>query len=100
MSECGIYDATNAVFDYFGGVADLQAGRLRFVGDPAERVAEDYLRQQGWADTAALDGWRADAVRKVEEAIAQVQREPAPDQFQEDWCALATRRLAELHEEP
>jgi poly(A) polymerase len=33
-----------AVFDYFGGVADLQAGRLRFVGDPAERVAEDYLR--------------------------------------------------------
>jgi poly(A) polymerase/tRNA nucleotidyltransferase (CCA-adding enzyme) len=33
-----------AVFDYFGGVADLQEGRLRFVGDPAERVAEDYLR--------------------------------------------------------
>jgi poly(A) polymerase/tRNA nucleotidyltransferase (CCA-adding enzyme) len=33
-----------AVFDYFGGVADLQAGRLRFVGNPAERVAEDYLR--------------------------------------------------------
>ena len=33
-----------AVFDYFGGVADLRAGRLRFVGDPAARVAEDYLR--------------------------------------------------------
>ncbi len=33
-----------AVFDYFGGVADLQSGRLRFVGDPAARVAEDYLR--------------------------------------------------------
>jgi poly(A) polymerase/tRNA nucleotidyltransferase (CCA-adding enzyme) len=33
-----------AVFDYFGGVADLREGRLRFVGDPAERVAEDYLR--------------------------------------------------------
>ena len=33
-----------AVFDYFGGVADLQAGRLRFVGDPAARVAEDTLR--------------------------------------------------------
>ena len=33
-----------AVFDYFGGLADLCAGRLRFVGDPAERVAEDYLR--------------------------------------------------------
>jgi poly(A) polymerase/tRNA nucleotidyltransferase (CCA-adding enzyme) len=33
-----------AVYDYFGGLADLRAGRLRFVGDPAERVAEDYLR--------------------------------------------------------
>ena len=33
-----------AVFDYFDGVADLRAGRLRFVGDPAIRIAEDYLR--------------------------------------------------------
>ncbi len=35
-------DAT--VFDYFGGQADLAAGRVRFVGDPAARIAEDYLR--------------------------------------------------------
>jgi poly(A) polymerase len=33
-----------AVFDYFGGIADLQIGRVRFVGDPATRIAEDYLR--------------------------------------------------------
>jgi poly(A) polymerase/tRNA nucleotidyltransferase (CCA-adding enzyme) len=33
-----------AVFDYWGGLADLQAGRVRFVGDPAARLAEDYLR--------------------------------------------------------
>jgi poly(A) polymerase/tRNA nucleotidyltransferase (CCA-adding enzyme) len=33
-----------AVFDYFEGMSDLQSGRLRFVGDPAARVAEDYLR--------------------------------------------------------
>jgi poly(A) polymerase len=32
------------VFDYFGGGADLRAGRIRFVGDPATRIAEDYLR--------------------------------------------------------
>jgi poly(A) polymerase len=32
------------VFDYFGGTADLRAGRLRFVGDPATRIAEDFLR--------------------------------------------------------
>jgi poly(A) polymerase/tRNA nucleotidyltransferase (CCA-adding enzyme) len=33
-----------ALFDYFGGREDLAAGRLRFVGDPATRLAEDYLR--------------------------------------------------------
>lgn len=32
------------VFDEFGGRADLLAGRVRFVGDPARRIAEDTLR--------------------------------------------------------
>jgi poly(A) polymerase/tRNA nucleotidyltransferase (CCA-adding enzyme) len=30
--------------DYFGGRADLAAGRVRFVGNPATRLAEDRLR--------------------------------------------------------
>ncbi len=33
-----------AVFDYWGGLADLHAGMVRFVGDPAARIVEDYLR--------------------------------------------------------
>lgn len=33
-----------ALHDYFGGMDDLRAGRVRFVGDPALRIAEDYLR--------------------------------------------------------
>jgi poly(A) polymerase/tRNA nucleotidyltransferase (CCA-adding enzyme) len=33
-----------AVFDYFGGLADLAAGRVLFVGDAATRIHEDYLR--------------------------------------------------------
>ena len=33
-----------AVFDYFGGVGDLNAGIVRFVGDAGTRIAEDYLR--------------------------------------------------------
>lgn len=32
------------VHDYFGGREDLAAGRVRFVGDPARRLAEDHLR--------------------------------------------------------
>ena len=33
-----------AVYDYFGGADDLRAGVVRFVGDAATRIAEDYLR--------------------------------------------------------
>lgn len=32
------------VHDYVGGLADLEARRVRFIGDPALRIAEDYLR--------------------------------------------------------
>jgi poly(A) polymerase len=32
------------IHDYFDGTADMRAGRIRFVGDPATRIAEDYLR--------------------------------------------------------
>ena len=32
------------VYDYFGGREDLEAGRVRFVGAPATRIAEDHLR--------------------------------------------------------
>jgi poly(A) polymerase len=32
------------VIDPVGGLADLRAGRLRFIGDPQARIAEDYLR--------------------------------------------------------
>ena len=33
-----------ALHDYFGGREDLEAGLVRFVGDPATRIAEDHLR--------------------------------------------------------
>jgi poly(A) polymerase len=32
------------VHDYVGGLADIAARRVRFIGDPAQRIAEDYLR--------------------------------------------------------
>lgn len=36
--------ADGAIFDYATGVEDLIAGRVRFMGDAAARIAEDYLR--------------------------------------------------------
>jgi poly(A) polymerase len=37
-------DPDGAIHDPVGGVADLRAGRVRFVGNPATRIAEDVLR--------------------------------------------------------
>jgi poly(A) polymerase len=33
-----------AVYDYVGGLEDLAARRVRYIGDPNKRIAEDYLR--------------------------------------------------------
>lgn len=35
---------TGEIFDYFGGLEDLEARRVRFIGQPLERIAEDHLR--------------------------------------------------------
>jgi poly(A) polymerase len=32
------------VYDYVGGIADIAARRVRFIGEPAKRIAEDFLR--------------------------------------------------------
>jgi poly(A) polymerase len=32
------------IYDYVGGWVDLQLRRVRFIGEPATRIAEDYLR--------------------------------------------------------
>ena len=35
---------TGEIFDYFGGIDDLHERRVRFIGDPLLRIAEDHLR--------------------------------------------------------
>ena len=35
---------TGTLHDYVGGLADIAVRRVRFIGDPARRIAEDYLR--------------------------------------------------------
>ena len=36
--------ATGEISDWFGGLDDLKAGRIRFIGDARERIREDHLR--------------------------------------------------------
>jgi pyruvate dehydrogenase E1 component alpha subunit/2-oxoisovalerate dehydrogenase E1 component alpha subunit len=63
------------------------------------KVAEEHLVRQKWADAAALAAWRGEVIHEIDEAIAQVQREPAPDPFTEEWRAISSRHLSETHDE-
>ena len=37
-------DRDGNIYDYVDGLADLRAGRVRFIGVPEDRIAEDHLR--------------------------------------------------------
>jgi tRNA nucleotidyltransferase/poly(A) polymerase len=37
-------DANGVVHDHVGGLDDIAAKRVRFIGDPSQRITEDYLR--------------------------------------------------------
>ncbi len=54
-------DAGGAITDFFGGEADARAGRVRFIGDAAQRIEEDalrilrFFRFHAWYGQGALD---------------------------------------------
>jgi pyruvate dehydrogenase E1 component alpha subunit/2-oxoisovalerate dehydrogenase E1 component alpha subunit len=62
------------------------------------KVAEEMLLKEGWADAAVMSAWRNEESQKIEEVVAKVQREAGPDPYREDWCALASKHLAEGHD--
>lgn len=37
-------DIDGNVFDYYNGITDLEKGIVRFIGNPEDRIQEDYLR--------------------------------------------------------
>ena len=73
----------------------LEAQKRSATGADCLKLTEQFILEEGLATPAELEHWRANAVQQVEEAVATVQREPAPDPDTEDWCALSTRHLVE-----
>ena len=74
-------DAKGEVFDSVGGVADLKAGRVRFVGDPTMRIREDFLRIlrlfrfHAWYGKGALDSKALHAAAAEKAGLAQLSGE-------------------------
>jgi poly(A) polymerase len=73
-------DASGRVLDPVGGLPDLAARRLRFVGDARERITEDYLRILRFYRFLAWYGRGADlqalaACAELRHGLAQISRE-------------------------
>lgn len=65
------------------------------LGRDCLEVAQRQLLDRHWADEKVIAAWRQESVTRVEEAVAKVQREPAPDPYKEDWYALSSKHLNE-----
>lgn len=75
-----------AVIDFVGGLDDLRAKRLRAVGDPDARLAEDHLRALRAVRLAARLGFTiepktADAIARHAAELAGVSRERIGDEL-------------------
>ncbi|PPD13765.1 MAG: hypothetical protein CTY25_10905 [Methylobacterium sp.] len=73
--------------DYFGGLADLAARRVRFIGDPDARIQEDYLRALRFLRFSAtysdvgLDEAGLAAVVRNRDGLARLSRERVRQEF-------------------
>jgi poly(A) polymerase len=68
-------DRSGTIYDYFDGRSDLAAGRVRFIGDPDQRIAEDRLRVlrffrfHAWYGRPPFDGPAFEACRRNAAAV-------------------------------
>jgi len=87
------------LFDYTGGLADIAARKVRFIGEPARRIAEDYLRILRFFRFSAdfgegpLDSAGRSAALRQREGLASLSRERIRAELLKLLCA---RRAADV----
>lgn len=77
---------TLEISDYFGGLADLEARRVRFIGEAKQRIAEDHLRILRYYRFQArfgaeLDPVAEEACAKMAETLKGLSRERIADEL-------------------
>ena len=84
------YDpATQEIWDYHGGVADLKKRRLRMIGDPGQRYREDPVRMLRAVRFAASYGLEIEAgTRKPIRALADLLHNVPPSRLFDEMLKL------------
>jgi poly(A) polymerase len=87
------------LFDYTGGLDDIAARKVRFIGEPARRIAEDYLRilrffrfSADFGDGPLDSAGRSAAIRQ-RDGLARLSRERIHAELLKLLCA---RRAADV----
>ena len=101
QSEC---DLRASVIDYVHGLADLEAGVVRAIGQPGERFEEDHLRMLRAVRFAARFGFQIDpatasAMRRLAAKTKAVSRERVRDELTKMLTEGHARRAFELLDE-
>lgn len=52
-------------------------------------VGREQMISAGFASASELDQWQVEAAEAIQQAVAQAQKEPGPDPYLDDWCALS-----------
>jgi TPP-dependent pyruvate/acetoin dehydrogenase alpha subunit len=65
------------------------------LGRDCLKVAEEFLLRRQWTTPSQLAALREEIVHEIEIAVARVQREPAPDPYEQEWRAIASQHLSE-----
>ena len=94
----------SSVIDFVGGLVDLDAGVVRAIGDPNERLEEDHLRMLRGVRFAARFGFELEAgtklaMRSLAKKIAAVSRERVRDELTRMLTEGHARRAFELLDE-
>jgi poly(A) polymerase len=90
------------IFDYVGGLDDIAARRVRFIGEPAQRIREDYLRILRFFrfsaefGTGAFDPAGVQAAMAERAGLSRLSRERVRAELLK---LLAARRAAEAAQE-
>ena len=99
-------DAEGKVFDPTGhGVADVEAGRIVFVGDPETRITEDYLRILrffrffAWYGRGEPDAAAMEACRKLAPGMSRLSAERVSKELMKLLAAPDPRRAMSAMDE-
>lgn len=100
-------DIHGKIYDFHSGIEDLMKFRLRFIGDPLQRIQEDYLRMVrycrfiGYFGTNNLDELTVSAICNASGFLSRISHERIANEMRKmlisDYCCYAVNIMIALN---